>query len=65
MKQKCHLCEKKVGLLAFDCKCGKVFCSRHRLPENHDCSFDHKTFEKKILNNAINVKCEFIKVEKI
>ena len=65
MKKKCHLCEKKIKLLGFDCKCGHIFCSTHRLPEDHSCSFDHKAFEKKNLFNAINVKCDFVKVEKI
>ena len=65
MKKKCHLCDKKIGLLGFDCKCGHIFCSIHRFPENHSCTFDHKTFKKKILNNAINIKCDFVKVEKI
>jgi predicted nucleic acid binding AN1-type Zn finger protein len=65
MKTKCNLCEKKVGLLGFECRCKKIFCSIHRTPEQHNCSFDYKTFGKKILNNSINIKCDFVKVEKI
>jgi predicted nucleic acid binding AN1-type Zn finger protein len=65
MRQKCPLCKKKIKLLGFECKCGYTFCSTHRLPEDHHCTFDHKTFEKKNLNNAIYVKCNFVKVEKI
>ena len=35
-------CRKKLTLvdLTILCKCGKYFCKMHRLPENHDCSFN-------------------------
>jgi len=41
-KTKCWLCEKKCGLLGFDCRCGYVFCSKHRYAEEHNCGFDHR-----------------------
>ena len=41
-KKRCFDCNKKVGLLGMECKCGYVYCSGHRLPENHKCDFDHK-----------------------
>lgn len=32
-----------MGYLPFKCKyCGKIFCKKHRLPENHDCTFELK-----------------------
>jgi len=36
---KCSFCGKKIdSLLPFKCKfCGKYFCSKHRLPEAHNC----------------------------
>lgn len=35
---RCNLCNKKCGLLSIECKgCEKVFCSVHRLPEDHQC----------------------------
>ncbi len=38
--KKCTFCEKRIETLSFHCKyCGKSFCSEHRLPENHSCSF--------------------------
>lgn len=40
---RCHQCERKLCLTQFKCKCGQSFCSRHRLPEEHGCGFDHKT----------------------
>jgi hypothetical protein len=35
--KKCDQCQKKVGLLGFDCKCGKTLCAAHRYPETHGC----------------------------
>lgn len=39
---RCAQCQKKLGLSNFKCKCEFVFCSKHRLPEEHNCTFDHK-----------------------
>ena len=39
---RCVECAKKTGLLGFSCKCGKVLCAQHRLPFEHNCTFDHK-----------------------
>eukprot|EP00038_Savillea_parva_P005615 m.159302 g.159302 ORF g.159302 m.159302 type:complete len:172 (-) comp11770_c0_seq1:165-680(-) len=41
-KVKCQVCKKKLGLLGFDCRCGHVFCSGHRHPDQHVCSVDYK-----------------------
>ena len=38
---RCAKCRKKI-VIPFECKCGKKFCTRHRFPEDHDCTFDHK-----------------------
>lgn len=35
-------CKKKIGLLSFECKCGLSFCVKHKLPEVHNCTFNHK-----------------------
>lgn len=35
-------CKKKIGLIRFECKCGLSFCVKHKLPELHNCSFNHK-----------------------
>ena len=39
---KCSYCSKKLGPVPFKCKCEYFFCARHRLPEDHDCSFNHR-----------------------
>ena len=49
-KKKCQICRKKVmSGMEFICRCGKILCVNHRLPELHECSFDHKMFGKGIL----------------
>lgn len=45
-KNRCHLCNKKVGLLGFECKCGGNYCSSHRYNTDHNCTFDYKLAEK-------------------
>ncbi|XP_062075989.1 uncharacterized protein LOC133780130 [Humulus lupulus] len=41
-KNRCKDCNKKIGLIGFSCRCGNVYCSRHRLPEEHACTYDFK-----------------------
>jgi AN1-type zinc finger protein 5/6 len=52
---RCVICRKKVGLLAFTCECSDVlkFCSSHRHPESHQCTFDHKNKGKNILEGKL------------
>ncbi|MGQ4875168.1 MAG: AN1-type zinc finger domain-containing protein [Promethearchaeia archaeon] len=40
----CEYCGERItGGLPFRCKyCGGTFCKKHRLPENHECSFELK-----------------------
>ena len=63
-KKKCAFCKKKVGLLGLTCKCGKLFCTNHLQPECHNCSFDHRTRAKEILENKL-VKIDAEKIIKI
>ncbi|KAG2262312.1 hypothetical protein Bca4012_013050 [Brassica carinata] len=37
---RCLRCNKKVGLMGFNC--GSTFCGDHRYPENHQCEFDFR-----------------------
>lgn len=48
-KTKCWACSRKCGLTGFECRCGYVFCSKHRYAEDHDCNFDHKGKGREIL----------------
>uniref|UniRef100_A0A8D0FZL7 Zinc finger AN1-type containing 3 n=1 Tax=Sphenodon punctatus TaxID=8508 RepID=A0A8D0FZL7_SPHPU len=43
-RRRCFQCQKKLELVQQElgsCRCGYVFCMLHRLPEQHDCTFDH------------------------
>ena len=52
---RCFVCNKKIGLTGFKCRCEYMFCASHRYPEKHDCSFDFKTLERQRLarNNPL------------
>jgi hypothetical protein len=63
-KKRCPVCNKKIGLLTYTCKCGLEFCVNHIQPELHNCSYDHKTEAKKLLNDRL-IKVVNEKVEKI
>jgi len=41
-RKRCFKCNKKVGILGIDCRCGNVFCGLHRYPQEHNCPFDHR-----------------------
>jgi hypothetical protein len=49
---KCWYCSRKCGLTGFRCRCGYVFCSRHRHAEDHDCDFDHHHLGQELLRKA-------------
>ena len=47
-KRRCAVCNKKLpGMSYYTCACQntttkeKVFCSDHRMPETHACTYDH------------------------
>jgi AN1-type zinc finger and ubiquitin domain-containing protein 1 len=43
MSARCSMCNKKVPLASqFPCKCGNMYCTAHRFPEEHSCSNDYK-----------------------
>ncbi|KAK2953516.1 putative AN1-type zinc finger protein 5 [Blattamonas nauphoetae] len=61
--KRCASCNKKVGVMGFECKCGNFYCTSHRLPESHKCSFDWKTATTP--TKSPNPKLETEKIEKI
>ncbi|KAG2677485.1 hypothetical protein I3843_12G101700 [Carya illinoinensis] len=58
---RCLICNKKVGLTGFRCKCESTFCGLHRYPEKHDCTFDFKTCGRDAIAKANPV----IKADKV
>ena len=50
--KRCFECKSKLSLAQRECNkclCGGVYCSKHRLAEQHSCSYDYKTDGKKLL----------------
>lgn len=41
-KHRCKSCNKKLGLLPFNCRCGDFYCSQHRHAEEHNCSYNYR-----------------------
>lgn len=46
-------CKKKLLLTDCSCKCGKIYCSMHRLSEMHNCTYDYKSIGKEQLAKAM------------
>jgi len=53
--KRCQLkgCKKKLLITAFDCRCNKKFCNVHTSAENHNCTFDYKTFHRQNLVSGL------------
>lgn len=52
-KNRCPVCNKKMGLMPFECKCGKKFCILHKDPESHNCTYDFKGKSKERLTEQL------------
>ena len=67
-KKRCNLkcCKKKLKLTDLECRCGFIFCSKHRLPELHICTQNLKEKNReKYLKNVKLGGGEVIKIDKI
>jgi hypothetical protein len=64
-KKKCFTCFKKITIVnTMTCKCDHSFCFGCRLPEVHNCTYDHKSDGINILRKA-NIKIVADKINKI
>ena len=52
-KPRCPVCNKKLGLMEFKCKCDIRFCIHHANPESHECSFNYKKDERENLSKKL------------
>ena len=57
-------CNRKLKLTDYACKCEKIFCKIHRLPEDHNCVYDYKENNNK-QKKIEAMKCILDKIEKI
>ncbi|KAK9914120.1 hypothetical protein M0R45_037916 [Rubus argutus] len=64
-KNKCQSCKKRLGpveVIGLKCRCGGVFCTRHRLPESHSCDVNYKKIGQELLAKQ-NPVCKGDKLE--
>ena len=48
----CYLgCNKKIKHCMGSCKCNMTFCTKHRLPHQHQCNVDYKTDKLEFIKN--------------
>ena len=58
-KKRCNVCNKKVTIISFTCKCSQInlYCSKHRMPELHSCTYDWvKEGKDKIMKENPKIK---------
>ena len=51
---RCEICKKKC-IIHFKCKCSKVHCIKHQLPENHECEYKVDLFKIEICEPLIKL----------
>jgi len=57
-------CKKKIKLteeVMGKCRCNNIYCTRHRIPESHDCSFNYTMDKEKFIqsNKCVDSKLKF------
>ena len=57
-------CKVKLLLTDYACKCANRFCSQHRQPETHACTYDFKAAGLKNLSSTL-LKVEGAKFERL
>ncbi|XP_028779656.1 zinc finger A20 and AN1 domain-containing stress-associated protein 9-like [Neltuma alba] len=63
-KKRCKSCNKKVGLTGFRCRCGDLFCGKHRYPQEHSCAADYKRRGRRLIRKQ-NPLCSADKLSKV
>jgi len=64
-KTRCAQCSKKLGVMAHVCKCEKQFCTSHLQPQEHQCTYDHKSAAKAVLQSQLEIGPLSQKIERI
>eukprot|EP00128_Syssomonas_multiformis_P008945 Colp12_sorted_trinity150504_noHs@19068 len=52
-KGRCWTCKAKVPLVQQEtnrCKCGYVFCDKHKFAEHHSCEFDYRADGRQLIS---------------
>ena len=58
-------CKRKLMLTDFDCKCAIRFCSQHRMPETHGCTFNFRAAADVTLTKQLGKAADTRMLEKI
>jgi predicted nucleic acid binding AN1-type Zn finger protein len=58
MKVKCYHCNKKIkSILPIKCKCENYYCKVHKIPHDHNCTYDYlKDSQSNLKKNLIEIK---------
>jgi len=63
-RNRCWRCSRRIGITGIECRCGYVFCGKHRYANEHECKFDHRAAHRaKLAKENKEVKAN--KFEKI
>jgi len=58
-RKRCFFCGRKVGLEGFQCRCGNTYCELHRLPFQHECTFDlSKDYRKHLMKSNLKLRSD-------
>ena len=63
-KSHCKICGKSVGIFGFECRCKNMYCTKHRIPELHECTYNFKQNGKQLLESTL-IKVTKNKIENI
>ncbi|MHA1641565.1 MAG: AN1-type zinc finger domain-containing protein [Promethearchaeota archaeon] len=56
----CFYCKKEIKEIPYRCKyCGMLFCTLHRIPENHSCEYDLRKKEES--TRKLNLRIKYLK----
>ena len=47
-------CKRKLPLTAFTCRCNLLFCDLHRASNEHGCTYDYYTENKKMMEKNLS-----------
>ena len=62
-KSRCFICSKRLPV-PIECRCRRTFCSQHRFPLDHQCSYDAQSEQKKKLRRNL-IQTQTSKMDKI
>jgi len=56
-------CKRNIPLIEWKCRCEGKFCTKHRLPEKHNCTYNFKLTEEEQQKQRESLMCKNNKME--